>query len=40
MRREEIPQRGKRAVGAVVWAVIVSTRSIWLTAVIAHPGKD
>jgi hypothetical protein len=40
MRREEIPQRGQRAVGAVVWAVIVSTWSLWLTAVISHPGKE
>jgi hypothetical protein len=40
MRREERPQRGHVAVGAVVWAVIVSSWSFWLTAVISHPGKE
>src|SRR6266850_8348023 len=40
MRGEEIPPRGQRSVGAVGWAVIVSTWSLWLTAVISHPGKE
>ena len=40
MRREEISQRGQLAVGAMVWAAIVRTWSLWLTAVISHPSKE
>jgi hypothetical protein len=40
MRLEEILPRGQLAVGAVVWAVTVRTWSLWLTAVISHPGKE
>ena len=40
MLHEEIPQRGQLAVGAVVWAAIVRAWSLWLTAVISHPGKE
>jgi hypothetical protein len=38
--RRRCPQRGQLAVGAVVCAVIVRTRSCWLTALISHAGKD
>ena len=40
MRGEASPQRGQLAVGVVARAVIVRTRSLWLTAVISHPGKQ
>jgi hypothetical protein len=40
MRCEEVPQRGQRAVGAMVWAMIVSTWSLWLTALLPHRGKE
>jgi hypothetical protein len=40
MRGEEIPQRGQLAVGAMTWAVIVRIPSLWVTAVISHPGKQ
>jgi hypothetical protein len=37
MRCEDFPQHGQLAAGAMAWAVIVSTRLLWLTAVISHP---
>jgi hypothetical protein len=40
LRGDDAPQRGQLAAGAMAWAVIVSTRLLWLTAVISHPGKE
>jgi hypothetical protein len=40
MRGEDAPPRGQLTMGAGRRAVIVRTRSRWLTAVISHPGQD
>jgi hypothetical protein len=40
MRREDILQRGQLAVGAVVWAVIVTTPALCATAVTSHSGTE